>query len=83
MSCGGHWLGRRSCRCCGRCRLDSRGSYASLRRGGSWRRGLHPRCSCGRFLRFFLGFGGRLRLSFGFSYSLNLLANFFGDVSGN
>jgi len=83
MSCGSHWLGRGSCRRCGCCGLDNGGSHSSLRRGGSWRRGPHPCCFCGGFLRFFLDFGGRFRLSFGFGYSLNLLANFFGDVSGN
>jgi hypothetical protein len=82
MSCWSRGLHCRSSRYARSSRFCCRRSHARL-----WRR-----CGCGRshsrsfrcgFLRLFLCFGSRFRLSFGFCDSLNLLSYFIGDVDGN
>ena len=61
--------------------LYDRRSHTRLR--GRSRRRPHPGRFRGGFLRFFLGFGCRFRLRFGFGNALNLLSYLFGDVGRN
>ena len=83
MSCRSCWFHRRSRRCGGSSRLYDGRSYARLRRGSCRRRRPHPGRFRRGFLCFFLGLSRRFRLRFGFGYSLNLLADFFGNVGRN